>query len=87
MFIQLNMKAVGKKIKGELFYFYGHPGDVIMEFFGLDELVEAQVDAFDDFIGGKMCTFLQGRFQARLSRFARNNTGANCVRRAQWLTI
>jgi hypothetical protein len=66
MFIRLNLKAVGRKMKGALFYFYGYHGDVIMEFFGLDELVQAQVDAFDDFVGGKMGTFLQGRFQARL---------------------
>jgi hypothetical protein len=58
MFIRLNLKAVGRKMKGALFYFYGHHGDVIMEFFGLDELVQAQVDAFDDFVGGKSCTFL-----------------------------
>ncbi len=43
-----------------LFYFYGHHRDIVMRFFGLDELIQPQVDAFDDLFGGKMRTFFQG---------------------------
>ncbi len=36
-----------------LFYFHRHHGDIIVEFFGLDELAQAMVDPFDDLLGGK----------------------------------
>ena len=49
-----------------LFYFNGDHGDIVVGFFGLDELVQPEVDALDDFCDRKMRTFLQGRFQAGL---------------------
>jgi hypothetical protein len=49
-----------------LFYFYGDHRDIVVRFFGLDEFIQAQVDAFDDFFCRKMCAFFQDRFQAPL---------------------